>query len=79
MKLEKKPARKLVEEEKRAVGRISREIWETYIWACGEGWYWTLFILVLVIASAAPVAENGWLRYAHTQNGLSLHVGLTGT
>ncbi len=33
-KLEKKPARKLVEEEKRAVGRISRDIWETYIWAC---------------------------------------------
>lgn len=64
VKLEKKPARKLIEEEKRAVGRISREIWETYIWACGKGWYWTLFILVLVIASASPVIENGWLRYA---------------
>lgn len=63
-KLEKKPARKLVEEEKRAVGRISRDIWETYIWACGSGWYWALFIGVLVIASASPVLENGWLRYA---------------
>ncbi|KJA25547.1 hypothetical protein HYPSUDRAFT_37542 [Hypholoma sublateritium FD-334 SS-4] len=62
-KLEKKPARKLVEEEKRAVGRISRDIWETYIWACGSGWYWALFIGVLVIASASPVLENGWLRY----------------
>ncbi|KAF8955330.1 multidrug resistance-associated ABC transporter [Flammula alnicola] len=63
VKLEKKPARKLVEEEKRAVGRISREIWETYIWACGSGWYWLLFISVLIVASASPVLENGWLRY----------------
>lgn len=63
VKLEKKPARKLVEEEKRAVGRISRDIWETYIWACGSGWYWLLFIGILAVASASPVVENGWLRY----------------
>ncbi|KAF9484310.1 multidrug resistance-associated ABC transporter [Pholiota conissans] len=63
VKLEKKPARKLMEEEKRAVGRISRDIWEMYIWACGSGWYWTLFISILVVASASPVLENGWLRY----------------
>lgn len=62
IKAEKKPARKLVEEEKRAVGRISRDIWETYIWACGNGWYWALFIFILVVASASPVLENGWLR-----------------
>ena len=64
VKLERKPARKLVEEEKRAVGRISRDIWETYIWACGNGWYWTIFIFILIVASASPVLENGWLRYA---------------
>ncbi|KAH9478408.1 ABC transporter 7 [Psilocybe cubensis] len=63
VKLEKKPARKLVEEEKRAVGRISRDIWETYVWACGNGWYWALFVFVLIVASASPVLENGWLRY----------------
>ena len=62
VKLDKKPARKLVEEEKRAVGRIGRTVWETYIWACGSVWYWSLFILVLIIASASPVLENGWLR-----------------
>lgn len=62
VKLEKKPARKLVEEEKRAVGRIGRDIWETYIWACGNGWYWALFVFVLIVASASPVLENGWLR-----------------
>lgn len=64
IKLERKPARKLVEEEKRAVGRISRDIWETYIWACGNGWYWAIFIFFLIVASASPVLENGWLRYA---------------
>ncbi|KDR79985.1 hypothetical protein GALMADRAFT_242167 [Galerina marginata CBS 339.88] len=63
VKLERKPARKLIEEEKRAVGRISRDIWETYFWACGGGWYWGIFISVLVVASASPVLENGWIRY----------------
>ncbi|EDR07940.1 multidrug resistance-associated ABC transporter [Laccaria bicolor S238N-H82] len=61
-KSEKKP-RKLVEEEARAVGRISRDIWETYIRACGNSWYWGLFSVILVIASLSPVLENGWLRY----------------
>ena len=59
----KKPVRKLVEEEKRAVGRIGRDIWETYIQACGNVWYWLLFIAFLIIASVSPVLENGWLRY----------------
>ncbi|KAF8802271.1 multidrug resistance-associated ABC transporter [Phlegmacium glaucopus] len=63
VKMQKKPARKLVEEEKRAVGRIGRTIWETYIRACGSMSYWMLFIPVLIIASASPVFENGWLRY----------------
>jgi uncharacterized protein (DUF4415 family) len=63
VKQDKKPARKLVEEEKRAVGRISRDIWETYFWACGQVWYWVIFIGVLLLASLSPVVENGWLRY----------------
>ena len=66
IKASKKPARKLVEEEKRAVGRIGRDIWETYIRACGNMWYWLLFIAFLIIASASPVLENGWLRYENT-------------
>ena len=65
-KMGKKPARKLVEEEKRAVGRIDRGVWETYIRACGNVWYWLLFIPVLVIASVSPVFENGWLGYGIT-------------
>ena len=59
----KKPARKLVEDEKRAVGHIGRDIWGTYIRACGNVWYWLLFISIFIVASASPVLENGWLRY----------------
>jgi hypothetical protein len=60
---ERKAPRKLVEEEKRAVGRISRDIWETYIRACGSRWYWALFLSILIAATLSPVLENGWLRY----------------
>ena len=63
IKVNKKPARKLMEEEQRAVGRIARPVWETYIRACGNVWYWSLFISFLIIVSASPVLENGWLRY----------------
>ncbi|KAG6829812.1 hypothetical protein H0H87_010041 [Tephrocybe sp. NHM501043] len=62
-KAEKKPPRKLVEEEKRAVGRIGRDVWATYILACGGGWYWAIFAVVLLIGSVSPVFENGWLRH----------------
>jgi hypothetical protein len=62
IKEEKKAPRKLVEEEKRAVGRIGRDIWETYIRACGDVRYWSLFIAALVLAALIPVAENGWLE-----------------
>jgi ABC-type glutathione transport system ATPase component len=65
VKTEKKKPRKLVEEEKRAVGRIGRDVWTTYILACGQGWYWALFITIFIIASLSPVFENGWLRYVH--------------
>ncbi|CDO71111.1 hypothetical protein BN946_scf184844.g115 [Trametes cinnabarina] len=58
----KKAPRKLVEEEKRAVGRISKDIWTTYLKACGGVGYWTVFILALALAALSPVLENGWLR-----------------
>ncbi|KAI9068084.1 multidrug resistance-associated ABC transporter [Trametes sanguinea] len=60
--VKKKAPRKLVEEEKRAVGRISKDIWTTYLKACGGVGYWTVFILALALAALSPVFENGWLR-----------------
>jgi ABC-type multidrug transport system ATPase subunit len=57
------PAKKLIEEEQRAVGRISREVWATYLAACGSWVYWALFIFAFVVAAISPVLENGWLRY----------------
>ena len=59
---QKKAPRKLVEEEKRAVGRISKEVWLTYIWACGGVWYWSAFLVIFILAAMSPVAENGWLK-----------------
>jgi ABC-type glutathione transport system ATPase component len=59
----KKGPRKLVEEEARAVGRVGRTVWETYLKACGGGSYWLIFALAFVLAAVSPIAENGWLRY----------------
>ena len=59
----KKGPRKLVEEEARAVGRVGRTVWETYIKACGGVPYWLIFALAFLLAAVSPIAENGWLRY----------------
>lgn len=58
----KKPPRRLVEEEKRAVGRISRDIWLTYLGACGGWIYWFIFALSLGLGASGPVLENWWLK-----------------
>ena len=62
--LEKKKhgPRKLIEEEKRAVGRISKVVWQTYVLACGGGVYWSCLITALILAAVSPVVENGWLK-----------------
>ena len=65
----KKPPRKLVEDEKRAVGHIDKEIWTTYIRACGGYGYWLLFALALGFAAITPVLENGWLKCVCAQSG----------
>ncbi|KAF8842919.1 P-loop containing nucleoside triphosphate hydrolase protein [Paxillus ammoniavirescens] len=58
----KKAPRKLVEEEKRAVGHIGRDIWETYIKACGGFRFWVVFALALFLGALSPVVENWWLK-----------------
>lgn len=58
----KKKPRKLVEEEARAVGRISKTVWKTYILAAGGLWYWTAFATIMILGALSPVAENKWLE-----------------
>jgi ABC-type multidrug transport system ATPase subunit len=64
-KPDKNSPRKLVEEEARAVGRIDRSVWWTYVKACGGISYWIIFAVFFLFADASPIAENGWLRYIH--------------
>jgi ATPase subunit of ABC transporter with duplicated ATPase domains len=62
-KKEKKPPRKLVGEETRAVGRVKRDVWITFLNAYGGHWYWILFAIAFGFASSVPVLENGWIKY----------------
>lgn len=68
-KPDKKVPRKLVEEEKRAVGRIGKDVWLTYIRAAGGPCYWIVFLCSLVLATLGPIAEKGWItRWAGAQS-----------
>ena len=60
-KPDKKAPRKLVEEEKRAVGRVSKGVWLTYIRAAGGLGYWIILFTSLVLATIGPIAEKGWI------------------
>jgi len=62
-KLEQKKApRKLVEERHvQSVGSV-RKFGKTYILACGAQWYWSTFLVILILAAISPVAENWWLK-----------------
>lgn len=59
----RKAPRKLIEEEKRAVGRIGKDIWKTYIIACGRWVFWSMFGFILILSALNPVLLNGWVRY----------------
>lgn len=59
---ERKAPRKVVEDEKRAVGRVSRDVWELYVKSFGAYGYWAWFLFVLVLGALCPVAENWWLK-----------------
>ncbi|KAG2036744.1 multidrug resistance-associated ABC transporter [Suillus americanus] len=60
--LERKAPRKVVEDEKRAVGRVSRDVWELYVKSFGAYGYWAWFLFILVLGALCPVAENWWLK-----------------
>lgn len=54
---EKTPPRKLIEQESRAVGRVARKVWKTYIRASGG----TIIIsLLFPEAYSAQIMDTGW-------------------
>lgn len=59
----KKAVHKQYDEEKRAVGRIARNVWLTYFRACGSRMFWSIFALIFALASISPNFNNGWLRW----------------
>ncbi|WVO13896.1 hypothetical protein L204_101520 [Cryptococcus depauperatus] len=61
--LKPKPPRKLIEDEKRAQGRIAWNTWKTYFTSLGGPTWWILFVFSLGLAMVVPVAERGWLEY----------------
>ncbi|KAL7425146.1 hypothetical protein Q5752_000834 [Cryptotrichosporon argae] len=58
-----KAPRKLIEDEKRARGRIAWPVWKTYFTALGGPFWWSCFIFALLVAMIQPIAEKGWLQY----------------
>ena len=58
---EKKTPRKLIQPEGREEGHVKWEIWRSYIRACGNSIYWSLFFAVFIGASIIPVLDRGWL------------------
>nr|XP_019043546.1 ATP-binding cassette transporter [Kwoniella bestiolae CBS 10118]OCF22476.1 ATP-binding cassette transporter [Kwoniella bestiolae CBS 10118] len=66
-----KTPRKLIEDEKRARGRIAWSVWKTYF---GVRFF---FFLALVMAMFVPVAEKGWLEYWTGSNQSAAQAGHT--
>ncbi|WWC73697.1 uncharacterized protein I206_107669 [Kwoniella pini CBS 10737] len=61
--LKGKSPRKLIEDEKRARGRIAWSVWKAYFGALGGPVWWFFFLIALAMAMFVPVAEKGWLEY----------------
>ncbi|KAL4244437.1 ATP-binding cassette transporter C [Abortiporus biennis] len=62
VKAEKKAPRKLVEEEARVVGNISKDVWFMYFKAYGGVLYWLVCITFAVLTALIPLFQNGWLK-----------------
>jgi hypothetical protein len=71
--VEQKAPRKVVEDEKRAVGRVSRDVWELYVKSCGTYGFWAWFLSILVMGALCPVAENWLLKYVYNVSSLLSH------
>ena len=55
--------RKLIEDEKRATGRIAWPVWRLYFRALGGKFWWLFFVVGMTSSMLMPLAEKGWLGY----------------
>ncbi|GAA5904673.1 uncharacterized protein JCM6883_003864 [Sporobolomyces salmoneus] len=62
-KVEEKKARKLIEDEGRAVGRVSGAVWRLYLSCMGGAVFWVLFVLIFGGAKISDVAQTWWLGF----------------
>ncbi|GAA6061872.1 hypothetical protein JCM10212_000513 [Sporobolomyces blumeae] len=60
---EPKKARKLIEDEGRAVGRVSAAVWKLYLSCMGGAFFWVFFVLIFGGAKVSDVAQTYWLGY----------------
>lgn len=57
-----KPARKLIEDETRAVGRVGWSVWSLYLGLSGGTFFWISFALIFGGEKVADVAQTFWLN-----------------
>ncbi|GAA5926134.1 hypothetical protein JCM3775_005214 [Rhodotorula graminis] len=57
---ERKP-RKLVEDEARAVGKVSLDVWKLYLGLMGGAFFWVAFVVTFGGAKLSDVAQTWWL------------------
>lgn len=58
-----KVAKKLIEEEARAVGRVNWSVWSLYLGLSGGAFFWTAFAVAFVGTKVADVAQSLWLSH----------------
>jgi ABC-type multidrug transport system ATPase subunit len=56
-----KPAKKMIEDEKREVGRVDRSVWMLYLGANGGAFYFAVFASIFVGSKLLAVGESLWL------------------
>lgn len=61
VKVVNKPAKKMIEDERREVGRVSRAVWSLYLGFAGGSMYFALFAFAFLGSKFAAVAESLWL------------------
>ena len=60
---QKKAPKRLIEEEKRAVGHIRGDVWTTYLTTFGGPAHWFLFVFAFSFGAINHVLESGWMKY----------------